>query len=324
MNGTDKHYDFLDIIRLIASIFVLLIHCPIDGMMGGYITAIGRFAVPFFILVSGFFSDYSDNDTRKAYLCRSSHKTVKLLIKLTVFYAIVNTLCSMIVGVFLLDWLFPFTKKTLIELIVLNRARFICPIIYYLLARIYVNFIDYMAAKNKKFEKVLLLLVIPLLLGNIFLNYFTDLPWYYTGNWLFTFLPLHFIGKSLHKNKMYGCRVSTMLAVIISLAGVILSMFERVFIGDCYFSFGAFILALGMTLLGLNASVGINHSRRYRDLSEVVFCIHYAVMQVIIALTSAVHIYISQNQLVACTIVLSILIAFLSVTGKKYIRQQRR
>lgn len=62
MNGTDKHYDFLDIIRLIASIFVLLIHCPIDGMTGGYITAIGRFAVPFFILVSGFFSDYSDND----------------------------------------------------------------------------------------------------------------------------------------------------------------------------------------------------------------------------------------------------------------------
>lgn len=36
MNGTDKHYDFLDIIRLIASIFVLLIHCPIDGMMGVY------------------------------------------------------------------------------------------------------------------------------------------------------------------------------------------------------------------------------------------------------------------------------------------------
>lgn len=35
MNETGKHYDFLDIIRLIASIFVLLIHCPIDGMMGG-------------------------------------------------------------------------------------------------------------------------------------------------------------------------------------------------------------------------------------------------------------------------------------------------
>lgn len=250
---------------------------------GGYITAIGRFAVPYFILVSGFFSDHSDNDARKEYLCRSSHKTVKLLIKLTAFYVIVNTLCSMMTGEFLFDWLFPLSKKKLIELIVLNRARFLCPIIYYLLARIYVNFIDSVAAKNRKFEKVVLLLVIPLLLVNIFLNYFTDLPWYYTGNWMFTFLPLHFIGKSLHKHKMYGGKVPTIVAVMKSLVGVILSMLERAFIGDCYFTVGAFMLALGLFLLGVNSSVRIRYSRTYREVSEVIFCVHYAVMQVSVA-----------------------------------------
>ena len=46
----------LELIKLFASYMVVFIHVPFYGKYGDAIDAIARFAVPFFFLVSGFYS----------------------------------------------------------------------------------------------------------------------------------------------------------------------------------------------------------------------------------------------------------------------------
>lgn len=41
--------------RMVASFFVVFIHCSFPGMLGEYINCIGRFAVPMFLVISGYF-----------------------------------------------------------------------------------------------------------------------------------------------------------------------------------------------------------------------------------------------------------------------------
>ena len=51
-----KKYNYcLDFIKGIACIFVVFFHCSFPGIMGMSIAAVGRFAVPFFFMVSGYF-----------------------------------------------------------------------------------------------------------------------------------------------------------------------------------------------------------------------------------------------------------------------------
>ena len=46
----------LELIKLFASYMVVFIHVPFHGRFGAAIDALARFAVPFFFLVSGYYS----------------------------------------------------------------------------------------------------------------------------------------------------------------------------------------------------------------------------------------------------------------------------
>ena len=46
----------MEVCKLIASVFVILIHVPLPGKMGSLMACVGRFAVPVFFAISGFFS----------------------------------------------------------------------------------------------------------------------------------------------------------------------------------------------------------------------------------------------------------------------------
>ena len=53
--GDRKRYDTLDVIRIIASFFVVLVHIHLPSPVTAPSMAIARFAVPFFYLISGYF-----------------------------------------------------------------------------------------------------------------------------------------------------------------------------------------------------------------------------------------------------------------------------
>ena len=47
---------WLDILKFIASLFIVLIHVPLPGMTGAVLSGVARFGVPLFFMVSGYFS----------------------------------------------------------------------------------------------------------------------------------------------------------------------------------------------------------------------------------------------------------------------------
>lgn len=55
-----KFNQTLECVRIIAAVFVVCIHITFPGITGGLVTCLGRFAVPFFFAVAGYFSFGAD------------------------------------------------------------------------------------------------------------------------------------------------------------------------------------------------------------------------------------------------------------------------
>lgn len=50
----------MEVCKLIAAVFVVIIHVPFPGKLGGFTTCLARFAVPMFFAISGYFSFQAD------------------------------------------------------------------------------------------------------------------------------------------------------------------------------------------------------------------------------------------------------------------------
>lgn len=59
-----KRNHVVDMIKLIASYFVIFLHFPFQGTFGTIVFALSRFAVPFFFIVSGYFYSKSDKNVQ--------------------------------------------------------------------------------------------------------------------------------------------------------------------------------------------------------------------------------------------------------------------
>ena len=65
----NRNNQMIEIMRFIASVVILLIHCGLPGRSGNLINHFGHFAVPFFLLTSGYFSggeNLSEKSAKKA------------------------------------------------------------------------------------------------------------------------------------------------------------------------------------------------------------------------------------------------------------------
>lgn len=76
-------------IKLVACFFIICIHIPFPGKIGLLITTVGRFAVPFFFMVSGFFTNFQDENIREKFTKRIK-KLLKLAIMAFLLYFVVN------------------------------------------------------------------------------------------------------------------------------------------------------------------------------------------------------------------------------------------
>ncbi len=113
-NGT------LDILKLIASYAVVLIHVSLGGAVGNAVNGMARFAVPLFFAISGF---YSYGITRAQARSRT-FKILRLALFTTLLYTAVDIIDAAFsdglagVGNYLLTWVNP---SELLQLIFFNR-----------------------------------------------------------------------------------------------------------------------------------------------------------------------------------------------------------
>ena len=77
-----KRNSLLDLLRFISCLFVVLIHCPLPGFLGTAIITFGRYAVPFFLMISGYYL-FSDN---RNVVLRKAKNIINLLYNAEVEY----------------------------------------------------------------------------------------------------------------------------------------------------------------------------------------------------------------------------------------------
>ena len=90
----EKNYT-LNFVKFLACIMVVLIHCKFPGDLGLYTTALARFAVPFFFMVSGYYAYRSKNTNE--YTKKQIIKITKIAIIALIAYFIYNLLYNYII-----------------------------------------------------------------------------------------------------------------------------------------------------------------------------------------------------------------------------------
>lgn len=271
-----KRNSFIDAVRAIACISVLFIHCRFPAPFTYYLDAIGRFAVPFFLMVSGYFTYRADQKAAVAAAKKHLIGTLKLTLWATLLYAVSNTVRQLRAGQGALTWLDSLlSKEGVFNFIVYNRAIFLSSVMYYLFALIYVYGIFCLLLKFRAVQHAEKLIP-ALLIACVVLTEFVGTPWYYSGNFLLTGLPFFLLGHYFAKEGKAYRRAKYFI-----LPGIILTLVETVFFhNDVYCYIGTLVLSISLFLACLNQpnvcvpKVIVDFGR---ECSVFVFIIHCAV-----------------------------------------------
>lgn len=254
-----KQYDLLNALKIIAAFFVVCIHVHFPGDFGRGVVAVARFAVPFFFMVSGFFSFYENRDVLNIKYKRKIKHLLILFGGSLLMYFIYNALGSIMNGTLggYLKGIFSF--QSLIELFVFNHVR-VMEALWFLPALIYATLIFFVFEKTGITKKVYFLIPVLFLAGVVLreIPEFADntpeimSKAYLCRNFLFVGLPFFMLGHftKVNEEKIKSIFSNTAL-VIIMLVGTaeavavdLLHTQKSLYIGTFFAVFALFVFAV--------------------------------------------------------------------------------
>ena len=237
--------------ELIASIFIVFIHCGFPSRLGALVNCLARFAVPLFFCVSGFYLLKKDANV----IPRLISKIKKILV-----FALVTCAIYFIYSAIVTNETFNFNLVYLFNFLLFNSVYFV-EIAWFLFALLYVYLFLLIFNKclnNNVFLIILSCLwVIGYILNNVFLRFDINLFGYTfsyinTRNWLFLGLPCVSLGILLRKLFNYKniSNISYLLISFIIIFGAILSVVEYILLDYLQESYiGSLIIVFGILLL---------------------------------------------------------------------------
>ena len=246
-----KENDLVNIIKFIACFFIVLLHVIDKYDPDNYLLELGRFGVPFFLMISGYYAYKSNKKDNLDNAKKQLFKVLKITLIILICYSLFNCINSYFINNH--DPLYWIThhlnsKKALFKLLVFNRAYYICNIFWYFLALIYVYIIYYLLVKFNLLKYSYILIIPLIILSNIF-GEFLHLEWYYSGNFLITGLPFFLLGNYLHAKKL---NVNNLLLIITVLLSIIIYIFEVRKFGLCFMPISAIISSISLFILAIN------------------------------------------------------------------------
>ena len=254
-----KNYS-LDCMRGIACLFVVLIHCPLPGALGEILRGMGRFAVPFFVMISGYFW-YREDDGKR---CQNTKRLLKGIAKLTIigviFCGLVNSVGSVVSGQHPFYWITSvWSKRTVLEFLLFNRAAFLSSVMYYLFGMIYTYVLVLWLDKYHLMR--LSIWASPMLLAmNVLFSTVLNSPWYCAGNWLFTCVPFFAMGYYLRTRGTKLVRLPMGVWLAMFCAGVLATVGEWRLFGDVYCGVGTILISVSIFVMCLkNPRIGQKH-----------------------------------------------------------------
>jgi surface polysaccharide O-acyltransferase-like enzyme len=224
----------LELFKLFASYMVVFIHVKFYGRTGYIISDLARFAVPFFFLISGYFSYQITSEKIKK---RIKHVVLLFLFSF-VLYTVFNVTMMLSRGdtAAIAAYFGRYGNlKTLLTLFVFNETVSSVHL-WYLLAIIYVYIIFYLVTTLRFSEKVIflisfLLLFLHILLGECLSAFGIALPYILVRNFALMGIPFFALGlfAKKHENKCHS--IPNYVIVIAVIIGIVETILSRSFLG---------------------------------------------------------------------------------------------
>ena len=289
-------WNSLDCLKGIACIAVVLIHFNFPGNLGIAVKSFCRFAVPVFLIISGFFF-LSNNEMDDVKVLNKIRHILYLLLVSALFYA---AFVFFDYGFLNQDWnIISFIKERLtggkIVKLLLTNDPFVYSHLWYMLALVYCYTFCLLAfSKNRSLKGVEILGVL-LLIGYTCLQEFgsilhiktslhiisTDQSLYFFNLFIFRALPFFLIGVSIrkHLDKLTKIPFNKIVFIVIFVFGGVLAAFEHLYINNAQFFVGNYIMVFVLVIMAIK-----NPAKEYgllsfigRELSLYVYIFHIAV-----------------------------------------------
>lgn len=290
----------LELLKLFASYMVVFIHVRFYGGFGTTMDALARFAVPFFFLISGFFSYKISSDKIK--------KRIKHIAHLLVF----AVLCYTFFNIFMLlfdgdiDGIVPYFSeylnlKTLIKLFVLN-----VPVsslhLWYLFAMLYVYIVFCFVTVFNINEKVMFvvsffLLSLQILLGECLSAFGVVLGISIVRNFALMGIPFFVLGLFVKKYENRFRTIPNQVPVIAIVLGGLESILSRHFLGKSELYIGSLFILFAFVIIWMKYS-NIKLPRFFDVLSgcsTYIYIFHIMISQIIIKIYALLHLDYSSS-----------------------------
>ena len=245
----------LDVLKLIASYFVVFIHFKFSGLAGDIVEALARFAVPVFFMVSGYFA-YSNSIEK---IISKMKNIIKIYFWGAVIYICFYGILALYdVGIKGAMWycILYFNPVLIVKFIVFNVPRS-SEHLWFLVALIYVYGLHYFVVKWKIKDCVYLwigvvLLAIHLLLGVGLSSMGIVIPPCVIRNFLFMGYPFYCIGMLIRKNEdLVHKKITYKRAMILILIGVIETVISYFICGENELYIGSVLVAVALLIISI-------------------------------------------------------------------------
>ena len=214
------------------------------GTEGGIIVALSRFAVPFFFLLSGFFSYFEDaSKAIEKYKVRCI-RLLKLLIVSNIIYFIFY---DVIRDFSISKWMSLIDVGQIYQYIIFNTSPtgghlwFIQSLIYCYLLFFIMTKLDIKI--NKLYVYIPILLIFNLILGEFSRLTANPYSYYFHRNFFFTALPFFVLGYLIRDKKEKLDIISNKFIIYSIALGILLTVLEFLTIGTVELYIGSIILA---------------------------------------------------------------------------------
>ena len=230
LNIAKQYNSCLDFIKGIACIFVVFLHCEFPGATGIVVQAISRYCVPFFFMVSGYYS-FKSNPVSVSERKRKVMHILKITIYASLFYILFALVQSWIWG----DVSLSITTKDVIVFALFNQMKVIVSQMWFLWALLYVYILFLWIGGQEWYKRYSL----PIAAASLGLYIVLAQGLYIVGisvpnfvykNWLIEGFGFFTLGYILHQ---YQDRIKIENTVLLALFCVftILSLVERYLLG---------------------------------------------------------------------------------------------
>lgn len=283
--GQRRNYDTVDLFKFIGSIFIFLMHIKILGdsqPLSFVLELLSRWAVPFFFIISSFFLFRKEGDNCNIDK-QSLNKYIKRVLSLYIAWFIIN-LPSIIYlrlirpGIAQLSTWIAFVKGSILSSSFTGS--------WYLLSSIVSAFLLFLLSKRFKTITCFFIAIIPhtlCLLTSAYGGLLSDkmagaLTWLCFPLNIFSSLLYFSLGKIIYEKKEVFLKAQlsvlgllTVLFTVLYFIEIKLTINKGIYLSSDY-ALSIIPLAFFLSLFCLKSTLKVQHAKRFRTISTIVYC----------------------------------------------------